>query len=72
MSETTARGWDGAAYDRLSTPMQAMGLEVLDRLPLSGDETVIDAGCGSGRVTEALVERLPARARRSGSTRRRR
>ncbi len=54
-----ARGWDGAAYDRLSTPMQAMGLEVLDRLPLNGDETVIDAGCGSGRVTEALVERLP-------------
>jgi len=59
VSETTPRAWDGAAYDRLSTPMQAMGLEVLDRLPLAGDETVIDAGCGSGRVTEALVERLP-------------
>ena len=57
--QPTPRAWDGAAYDRLSTPMQAMGLEVLDRLPLAGDETVIDAGCGSGRVTEALVERLP-------------
>lgn len=54
-----ARGWDGAAYDRLSTPMQAMGLEVLARLPLAGNETVIDAGCGSGRVTEALAGRLP-------------
>jgi trans-aconitate 2-methyltransferase len=53
------RSWHGAAYDRLSTPMEAMGREVLERLPLDGAETVIDAGCGSGRVTEALLERLP-------------
>jgi len=54
-----ARSWSGADYDRLSTPMEAMGREVLERLPLAGDETVIDAGCGSGRVTEALLARLP-------------
>ena len=57
MSE--ARSWSGADYDRLSTPMEAMGREVLERLPLTGGETVIDAGCGSGRVTEALLARLP-------------
>ena len=34
-------------------------MEVLDRLELSGDETAIDAGCGSGRVTAELLERLP-------------
>ncbi|HEX6696061.1 MAG TPA: methyltransferase domain-containing protein [Solirubrobacteraceae bacterium] len=56
MSE--ARSWSGANYDRLSTPMEAMGREVLERLPLAGAETVIDAGCGSGRVTEALLGRL--------------
>ncbi|HTZ85838.1 MAG TPA: methyltransferase domain-containing protein [Solirubrobacteraceae bacterium] len=39
--------------------MEALGLEVLSRLELEGDETVLDAGCGSGRVTEALIERLP-------------
>src|SRR3954471_17642188 len=57
MSET--RTWDGAAYDRLSTPMEEMGREVMDRLELRGDETVLDAGCGSGRLTERLIERLP-------------
>jgi trans-aconitate 2-methyltransferase len=54
-----SRGWDGGAYDRVSEPMERLGLEVLDRLALHGDETVLDAGCGSGRITEALVERLP-------------
>lgn len=54
-----AREWDGATYDRISAPMERMGRAVLDRLALAGDETVLDAGCGSGRVTEALRERLP-------------
>jgi trans-aconitate 2-methyltransferase len=53
------RSWSGAEYDRLSTPMEAMGREVLERLALEGSETVIDAGCGSGRVTEALIDRVP-------------
>ncbi|HEX6391043.1 MAG TPA: class I SAM-dependent methyltransferase [Solirubrobacteraceae bacterium] len=55
----SSREWDGKTYDRISAPMEQMGLAVLDRLPLTGDETVLDAGCGSGRVTEALIERLP-------------
>src|SRR5271166_3530968 len=53
------REWDGASYDRISTTMEKLGLEVLDRLELRGDEVVLDAGCGSGRITEALIERLP-------------
>jgi trans-aconitate 2-methyltransferase len=53
------RTWDGVSYDRISGPMEALGREVLGRLKLRGDETVLDAGCGSGRVTEALLERLP-------------
>jgi trans-aconitate 2-methyltransferase len=53
------RDWDAATYDRVSGPQVAMAARVLDRLPLDGDETVLDAGCGSGRVTEMLLERLP-------------
>jgi trans-aconitate 2-methyltransferase len=53
------RAWDGRSYDRISGPMQELGLAVLARLQLRGDETVLDAGCGSGRITQALIERLP-------------
>src|SRR5918994_6898296 len=53
------RDWDATTYARLSAPMTAMGSDVLDRLVLRGDETVLDAGCGTGNVTRLLVERLP-------------
>src|SRR4051812_49988497 len=53
------RDWNAASYERVSAPLEAMGREVLDRLDLRGDERVLDAGCGTGRVTAALVERLP-------------
>jgi trans-aconitate 2-methyltransferase len=39
--------------------MESLGRAVLDRLELRGDELVLDAGCGSGRITQALLERLP-------------
>jgi trans-aconitate 2-methyltransferase len=53
------RDWDARAYDRVADPMTRWGSTVLDRLPLRGDERVLDAGCGTGRVTEQLAERLP-------------
>jgi trans-aconitate 2-methyltransferase len=56
------RDWDAATYDRIADPMTRWGSTVLDRLVLVGDERVLDAGCGSGRVTELLVERLPTGA----------
>jgi len=56
---TRPRDWDAATYDRVADPQTRWGAEVLDWLPLRGHETVLDAGCGSGRVTEALARRLP-------------
>jgi trans-aconitate 2-methyltransferase len=53
------RDWDAATYDRVSDVQLRWGIEVLDRLGLRGDETVLDAGCGTGRVTRVLLERLP-------------
>ena len=51
--------WDAATYQRVSGPQAEWAERVLARLPLEGDETVLDAGCGSGRVTELLLEKLP-------------
>jgi trans-aconitate 2-methyltransferase len=53
------RDWDARTYDRVADPMTRWGAAVLDRLPLDGNERVLDAGCGSGRVTELLAARLP-------------
>ncbi len=52
--------WDARTYHRVSAPHQDWAEVLFDRLALRGDETVLDAGCGSGRVTAKLVERLPA------------
>lgn len=51
--------WNAATYHRVANPHVSWGQRVLARLPLAGDETVVDAGCGSGRLTAELLERLP-------------
>ncbi len=58
MSEETA-DWQGAAYHRVADPQEEWGREVLSRFELSGNETVLDAGCGSGRVTRLIAELVP-------------
>jgi len=56
---STPRDWDAETYDRIANPMARWGATVVERLPLTGSERVLDAGCGSGRVTEELLRRLP-------------
>lgn len=53
------REWNAAAYERLSAPQTRWGAAVVDRLELRGDELVLDAGCGTGRVTAMVLDRLP-------------
>ena len=51
--------WDARTYDHISDPMTRWGAAVVNRLRLEGNERVLDAGCGTGRVTEMLLGRLP-------------
>jgi trans-aconitate 2-methyltransferase len=51
--------WDATTYDRVSAPQQRWAAEQLDRLQLNGDEVVLDAGCGSGKITAELARRVP-------------
>lgn len=51
--------WNAQDYDRTNAGIIALGVEVLDRLELSGDETVLDAGAGTGAVSQVLAERVP-------------
>jgi trans-aconitate 2-methyltransferase len=62
MSEHTnpiSREWNSSAYHRLSGPQVSWGKKVLSRLKLRGDEVVLDAGCGTGRLTAELLDALP-------------
>jgi trans-aconitate 2-methyltransferase len=59
MAASGSREWDAGTYDRVSGPQKDWSGAVIDRLELAGDEVVLDAGCGSGRVTEELLARLP-------------
>ena len=59
MAERTV-DWEARDYDTVADPQEEWGREVLARLHLEGGETVLDAGCGSGRVTRLLLDRLPS------------
>jgi trans-aconitate 2-methyltransferase len=52
--------WNAVAYDDLSDPQFQWGMAVMEILELRGSERVLDAGCGSGRLSEELLGRLPA------------
>ena len=49
--------WDATAYDRLADPQEQWAREILARAEIQPGERVLDAGCGSGRVTKLLLER---------------
>jgi trans-aconitate methyltransferase len=54
-----ATEWDAESYHRVADPQFAWGRRLVETLNLAGDETVLDAGCGTGRLTRLLLERLP-------------
>lgn len=54
--DVTQAGWDGTTYDAVSGPQLDAGRRILGRLDVPDGAVVVDAGCGSGRVTELLLD----------------
>lgn len=50
--------WDASDYARVSGLQGAMAEEVLSLLQLNGTERVLDLGCGSGKITAEVAERV--------------
>jgi trans-aconitate 2-methyltransferase len=51
--------WDAAGYAKRSALQESMAAEVLASLALDGSERVLDVGCGDGRITVGIAERVP-------------
>ena len=49
--------WDADTYDEVADPQEQWAREILDRAGFGRGQTVLDAGCGSGRVTKLLLDR---------------
>ncbi len=52
--------WDGAQYRRVNTLQQWLAARALAGLELDGVQSLLDVGCGDGRITAAIAARLEA------------
>jgi trans-aconitate 2-methyltransferase len=57
---TAMADWDGQAYRQISDLQQWLASEALAGVSLRGNERVLDVGCGDGRITVQIAERLDA------------
>jgi len=57
MTEMTE--WNATEHHRQSSPRWSFAEQQIARLNLSGRERVLDVGCGDGKITAAIAERVP-------------
>lgn len=56
---TAGYPFDGEKYERASQCQRDWGTELIEELPLKGDESILDLGCGNGVITRELAKRVP-------------
>ena len=52
--------WDAEDYSRSSSAQHSWARELLAKLRLQGDESVLDIGCGDGKVTAEIAALVPS------------
>jgi trans-aconitate 2-methyltransferase len=52
-------GWDGVRYRQVSSLQQWLAERALADVELAGVHSLLDVGCGDGRVTQSLAEQVP-------------
>ena len=51
--------WDATTYDHISNVIESWGRKIIEYRKWKGNEIVLDAGCGSGRLTKILSMKVP-------------
>ena len=59
MSKEKSYSWDAKEYEKHSTAQQIWARELIRKLQLKGDESLLDIGCGDGKVTAEIAALLP-------------
>jgi trans-aconitate 2-methyltransferase len=52
--------WDAESYDAVSSIQEGWGRKVVEWRIWQGNESVMDAGCGTGKLTKLLAQKVPA------------
>jgi trans-aconitate 2-methyltransferase len=57
--ESNSFQWNPKDYALNSSAQKILGTELIEKLGLKGNEAVLDIGCGDGKLTEMIAQRLP-------------
>jgi trans-aconitate 2-methyltransferase len=58
VSNTEESMWDAETYHKVSDIQESWAIELLEKIKISESEIVMDAGCGTGRVTKIIANKV--------------
>jgi trans-aconitate methyltransferase len=57
--QARAGTWNAEDYVKNSSAQEVWANELISKLTLNGHESLLDIGCGDGRITDKIAQRLP-------------